>query len=511
MSEELRFDGRVAIVTGAGGGLGRAHALLLASRGAAVVVNDLGGDIHGGGGGTSMADHVVEEIKAAGGEAVANYDSVTDGEKIVQAALDTYKRLDIVINNAGILRDISFHKMTDEDWDKIYQVHLLGTYKVSHAAWPHLRDQGYGRVIMTSSASGVYGNFGQANYSAGKLGILGLANALTVEGASKGICVHTIAPVAGSRLTATVMPEDMLEKLKPEYVSPLVAYLCHESCTETGGLFEVGAGWCSQLRWQRTKGASIHIDKATSPEALRDAWGAVTDWEDATYPKTPQDCFGAIMDNLSRPATKGGNEHMDVDRVLGYKMEPISVSYTQRDLCLYALGVGAAKDATDPKELQFVYELNPDGFQALPTFGVTLPFGILAQIMSVPGLTFNPMMLLHGEQYMEQWAPLPTEGTVTTSAKIPQVYDKGKGAVVIIEATSKDESGEEIMFPPTFNFPCINAFCGSNVPLTIPKKSSSEIVIVQSAFAAFSAVTLPEPFFKSTVHVPPERPVMSNS
>lgn len=446
MSEELRFDGRVAIVTGAGGGLGRAHALQLASRGAAVVVNDLGGDIHGGGAGKSMADQVADEIKAAGGEAVANYDSVTDGDKIVQAALDTYKRLDIVINNAGILRDVSFHKMTDEDWVKIYEVHLLGSYKVSHAAWPHLRDQGYGRVIMTSSAAGIYGNFGQANYSACKLGILGLANTLAVEGANKGICVHTIAPIAGSRLTATVMPEDMLDKLKPEFVSPLVTYLCHESCTETGGLYEIGAGWYSRLRWQRTKGAGIHASKATSPEAIRDSWSAISDWEDATYPKTPQDCFGPIMENLGRPESKGGNEHIDVDKLLGYELEPVSVSYTQRDLSLYALGVGAAKDATDPKELQFVYELNADGFSALPTFGVTIPFGTLSQIMSVPGLSFNPMMLLHGEQYMELKEPLPTEGTLTTDAKISQIYDKGKGAVVIIDTTSKDDAGNEILF-----------------------------------------------------------------
>ena len=159
MANELRFDGRVAVVTGAGGGLGRSHALLLASRGAAVVVNDLGGTFTGEGASQAPAQKVVDEIKAAGGEAVANFDSVEDGEKIIQTALDTYKRVDIVINNAGILRDVSFHKMTDADWDLIYRVHVLGAYKVTHAAWPHLREQQFGRVILTASAAGIYGKF----------------------------------------------------------------------------------------------------------------------------------------------------------------------------------------------------------------------------------------------------------------------------------------------------------------------------------------------------------------
>src|SRR4029453_19093805 len=173
MANELRFDGRVAIVTGAGGGLGRSHALLLASRGAKVVVNDLGGSMHGGGQSATPAQKVVEEIKASGGDAIANADSVEDGAKIVQAALDTWGRIDIVVNNAGILRDTTFHKMSQEDWDLIYRVHVLGSFRVTHAAWPHLRDQGYGRIIMTASAAGIYGNFGQANYAMAKLGLVG--------------------------------------------------------------------------------------------------------------------------------------------------------------------------------------------------------------------------------------------------------------------------------------------------------------------------------------------------
>jgi 3-hydroxyacyl-CoA dehydrogenase/3a,7a,12a-trihydroxy-5b-cholest-24-enoyl-CoA hydratase len=186
MSKELRFDNRVAIVTGAGGGLGRSHALLLASRGAKVVVNDLGGSHSGDGKSSTAADKVVEEIKAAGGTAVANYDSVTDGDKIVKTAIDAFGKIDILINNAGILRDVSFQKMTAQDWDLIYKVHVEGTYKVTAAAWNLMRDAGYGRIINTSSAAGIYGNFGQANYSMAKLGLHGFAQTLAfIPGTSR--------------------------------------------------------------------------------------------------------------------------------------------------------------------------------------------------------------------------------------------------------------------------------------------------------------------------------------
>src|SRR5580692_12016046 len=251
---DLRFDNRVAIVTGAGGGLGRAHAMLLASRGAKVVVNDLGSSTSGGGKSSAAADKVVEEIKAAGGDAVANYDSVEDGAKIVQCALDSFKRIDIVVNNAGILRDTSFPKMTQDNSDLIYKVHVLGSFRVTHAAWNHMRDAGFGRVIMTASAAGIYGNFGQANYSMAKLGLHGFAQTLAIEGRKRGVHVNTIAPIAGSRMTETVLPPDLLAALKPEFVSPLVAYLAHESCEENGSLFEVGGGFVGKLRFERAQG-----------------------------------------------------------------------------------------------------------------------------------------------------------------------------------------------------------------------------------------------------------------
>ncbi|MDX1496343.1 MAG: SDR family oxidoreductase [Salinisphaeraceae bacterium] len=298
MSSELRFDDKVAIVTGAGGGLGREHAMQLAARGAKVVINDLGGSVTGEGASSSAADAVVEEIKAAGGEAVANYDSVTDGDKLVQTAMDAFGTVDIVINNAGILRDVSFHKMTEADWDAVIAVHLKGAYAVTHAAWPIMRDKEYGRVIMTASAAGIYGNFGQTNYSAAKLALHGFSQALAVEGRSKNIHANAIAPIAGSRMTETIMPPEVVEQLKPEYVSPLVAWLCHDQCTETGGLFEVGAGYMAKLRWERTQGHYFKSGESFNVDDVAANWASVTDFAGAEHPADVNAAVAAVMKNL---------------------------------------------------------------------------------------------------------------------------------------------------------------------------------------------------------------------
>lgn len=228
MDKQLRFDGKVAIVTGAGAGLGRDYALLLASRGAKVVVNDLGASFKGEGANSRAADVVVEEIKKRGGVAVANYDSVEFGDKIVKTAVDAFGTVDIVVNNAGILRDVSFQKMTEQDWDLIMKVHLKGTFSVTRAAWNIMREKGYGRIINTSSSAGIFGAFGQANYAAAKLGLHGFTQSLAKEGDKRNIKVNTIAPLAGTRMTETVMPKELVEALKPEYVAPLVALLAHD-------------------------------------------------------------------------------------------------------------------------------------------------------------------------------------------------------------------------------------------------------------------------------------------
>ncbi|MCC1497119.1 SDR family oxidoreductase [Alcanivorax sp. 1008] len=295
---ELRFDDRVVVVTGAGNGLGKSHALEFARRGARVIVNDLGGSAFGDGASKTAADQVVEEIAAAGGEAVANHDSVTYGDRIIECALDNFGRIDVVINNAGILRDKSFHNMTEEDWDLVYNVHVKGAFKISHAAWPHLREQEYGRLVFTASAAGIYGNFGQANYAMAKLGLHGLAQTLAIEGAKKNIVVNTIAPIAGSRLTATIMPPQILEQLKPEFVTPLLVKLCHENHTDTGGLYEVGAGWAGKLRWERSRGHGFPINSPLSAEQIDGKWAEITDFTDADHPASGQQALMAIMANL---------------------------------------------------------------------------------------------------------------------------------------------------------------------------------------------------------------------
>ncbi|MBT7336109.1 MAG: SDR family NAD(P)-dependent oxidoreductase [Gammaproteobacteria bacterium] len=266
------LDGKVAIVTGAGGGLGRAHALLLAHEGAQVVVNDLGGDRDGTGGGTSMADGVVAEIIAAGGQAVAHYGSVSDNDAaagMVAKAVDSFGRLDILINNAGILRDKSFKNMTDAEWDIVIDVHLRGTYLVTKHVWQHLLAQGQGgRIIMTSSTSGLIGNFGQTNYGAAKAGIAGFMRVLALEGMKNGITVNVLAPAALSRMTEDLMPEspEVAERLAPEKVSPAVVWLCTDSAAKvTGRQFCVSGNRVSLLSWQ--------VNVIAEKNALEAPWG----------------------------------------------------------------------------------------------------------------------------------------------------------------------------------------------------------------------------------------------
>ncbi len=298
MTDTMKFNGRVVVVTGAGAGLGRSHALEFARRGASVVVNDLGDGGHGEGRNSEAADAVVAEIHAAGGEAVANYDSVENGQAIIQTALDNFDRVDVVVNNAGILRDTSFAKMSDEDWDLIYRVHALGAYRVTKAAWPIMLEQGYGRIINTTSAAGIYGNFGQANYAFVKRGLIGLTNTLALEGATKGIKANVIAPVAGSRMTETILPKAVVDALKPEYVTPLVVRLCAEQNEENGSLFEVGAGWVAKLRWERSRGACFAPNTELTAEIIDGAWDSISDFTDADHPQSVKDTFAQVFGNL---------------------------------------------------------------------------------------------------------------------------------------------------------------------------------------------------------------------
>ena len=455
MASMLNFYGRVVLVTGAGGGLGRTYALAFAERGASVVVNDLGGDMKGVGKGSLAADKVVEEIRRKGGKAVANYDSVEAGEKIVKAALDAFGRIDVVVNNAGILRDRSFSRISDEDWDMIQRVHLRGSFMVTRAAWDHMKKQNFGRIIMTSSAAGIYGNFGQANYSAAKLGLLGLSNSLAVEGKKNNIHCNTVAPVAGSRMTQGFLPEDLIEALKPEYVAPLVLWLCHESCEENGSVFEVGAGWIGKLRWERTLGALVRQkNQPMTPEAVKANWTKICDFDNATKPQRIQDSVSTVIEALSKiDSSDGGISAKNLSHAtsaapsglveaVGYKFPPFSSSYTEVDTIMYALGVGAS--IKEPKDLKFIYEGNSD-FSCLPTFGVILAQKSLGGggLAEIPGLSVNFTKVLHGEHYLELYKPLPNAGDLKCEAVVADVLDKRSGLVILIDVYSY--SGKELI------------------------------------------------------------------
>ncbi|MBV8965630.1 MAG: SDR family oxidoreductase [Mycobacteriaceae bacterium] len=269
---------RVIAVTGAGGGLGREYALTLAKEGASVVVNDLGGARDGTGSGSAMADQVVAEIKEAGGRAVANYDSVAEAEgaeKIVKTALDEFGAIHGVVSNAGILRDGTFHKMPFENWDAVLKVHLYGGYNVIRAAWPHFREQSFGRVVVATSTSGLFGNFGQANYSAAKLGLVGLINTLAQEGAKYNIKANAVAPIAATRMTQDILPPEVFEKLAPEYVAPVVGYLCSEEVPDTASVFIVGGGKVQRAALFENDGVTFSDVPSVDDVAAR--WSEIDD------------------------------------------------------------------------------------------------------------------------------------------------------------------------------------------------------------------------------------------
>lgn len=376
-----------------------------------------------------------------------------------------------------------------------------------------MREAGYGRILFVSSGSGIYGNFGQSNYAAAKMGILGLANTLAREGARRGIVVNTIAPIAASRMTESVLPPDLLAALSPDAVAPFAAFLVHEACTTTGAVFELGAGWISRLRWQRARGAALPLPppgptadgvEPISLEAVRDAWGAVGDFSAAsTYPDSTQASFepmlaslqqsgggraaaaasvdggggdgtelvGAVsaaelrtaepptpaaaavfadLPRLGLPPLPGGNvgksAAVDVSRVLASGLRSTEHSYGHREAALYALSVGACADgpvaaASSPgDELGLVYELS-ESPRALPSMAVLWQHTAMSELTSLPGLSFNPMLLLHGEQELIlPNGPLPAAAAVTTHARVANVFDKGRGALVVCEAVSIDRA-----------------------------------------------------------------------
>lgn len=284
--QEINFDGRVAVITGAGGGLGRVYALELAKRGARVLVNDLGGARDGTGPGSEeAADKVVEEIRALGGEAWASYDSVSTaqgGSAILEKALEAFGKVDILINNAGILRDKTLVNMDPDWWGKVVEVHLTGAYNVTRPIFAHMREQGYGRIIMTTSSAGLYGNFGQTNYAAAKMGLVGFMNSLKLEGAKYNVLVNAVAPMAATRLTQDVLPPELFQRLRPEFVAPLVLYLCSERCKDSGRIYNAGAGYFNRAALVTGAGALLGDGlRVPSPEEICEKWEAINSMEGA--------------------------------------------------------------------------------------------------------------------------------------------------------------------------------------------------------------------------------------
>jgi multifunctional beta-oxidation protein len=439
-AEKLDFKDKVVLVTGGGAGLGRAYALQFAKLGAKLVINDL-----------ANPDTVVQEIQKMGGQAVGNKANVVDGEAVVKTAIDAYGRIDVLINNAGILRDKAFANMTDDQWDIIHQVHLYGTYACSKAAWPYFLKQKYGRVINTTSTSGIYGNFGQANYASAKCGILGFSKSLALEGKKYNIFVNTIAPNAGTQMTRSIMPEEMVQALKPDYVAPLVVLLCSDKAPEpTGGLYEVGMGWFAATRWQRTGGHGFPIDVKLTPEAVLEQWEKINNFDDgrADHPNDNASGVGKIMANMENKSNAGKkSEDTDylsaIEKAKSAQADGTPFEYDEKDVILYNLGIGAKRT-----DLPFVYE-NHDSFQVLPTFGVIPPFNAVAPFsMSDVVPNFSPMMLLHGEQFLEiRKFPIPTEAKLVSYPKLIEVVDKGAAGVIVTGTTTKDaNTGEDIFY-----------------------------------------------------------------
>ena len=277
----ISFEGRVAIVTGAGGGLGRSHSLELARRGAIVVVNDLGGEMDGTGGSSHAAEKVVSEIKAAGGEAISNGGSVSDrngAKSMVEDAMSAWGRVDVLINNAGILRDKSFSKIELDDFQIVVDVHLMGAVYCTHAVWPIMREQNYGRILMTTSPTGLYGNFGQTNYGAAKLAQVGFMNSLKIEGAKNNVHTNTIAPIAATRMTESLIPEEVQSKLAPESVTPAALFLVSEDAPN-GVIMQAEGGRFSVASIVENTGADLGAD--ATPEDVESNFDMISDLEGA--------------------------------------------------------------------------------------------------------------------------------------------------------------------------------------------------------------------------------------
>lgn len=414
LASKVAFEGISVVVTGAGGGLGKAYALMFASLGASVLVNDVHAD---------AANSVVSLIEQSGGKATADTSSVLEGEKIVAHALESFGKIDVLVNNAGVLRDKSFAKLADAEWDAVLAIHLKGTYKTAKAAWTHMVKQKYGRIINTSSAVGLYGNFGQANYSTAKAAIIAFSNSLAMEGKKHNVLVNTIAPNAGTQMTATILPKEIVGLLKPEYVAPLVGFLAHSSNTSTGQIFEVGSGWFARVRWQRAHGVHLSVS-SLSAEHYASAWRELCEFDEkrASYPASPEDSIQEIVSTLNQKNARKDRPAKSTE-----------FNYTARDIILYHLGIGF-----NHTHRAYVYENAP--LRVFPTFLVLPGFDAMMNIAMDSYLEgFSPSLLLHGEQYLELQHPIDVKkGTLISQTEVIENVDKGKGTVLTAKTVTKD-------------------------------------------------------------------------
>ncbi|WVO15390.1 hypothetical protein L204_103048 [Cryptococcus depauperatus] len=438
-SPMIDFKGKTVVITGAGAGLGRTYAIMFGKSGANVVVNDVSKE---------NAEKVVEEVKTAGGNAVSAICSAEEGETIVKAALDAFGTVHVLVANAGILRDKGFANMSEQMWDQVIQVHMRGTFKCVKAVWPIFQQQKYGRIITTASPNGIYGTIGQANYSTAKAGIVGFARSLAIEGSGHGIKVNCIAPRAATAMTATVWPKEMMDTFQAETVAPVVGYLASDVCEDSGTFYEVFGGFAAQMRWQRTYGTIFPNNQEIKPEHILTRWKEITTFDErSTNPTSGIEALQQIMENINNTNGSSSESYEDAEdteeikAAKRAKLDPYHYVFSERDVILYNLGVGAKIN-----ELQWVYE-NADGFAPLPTFGVIPQFGTSASLdlgSFVPN--FNPAKLLHGEQYLKIKAPIPTSGTLISEARLLEVLDKGKTAAVTTIVETKEKETGEIIF-----------------------------------------------------------------
>lgn len=430
-ADKISLKDKVVLITGAGAGLGRDYALFFAKYGAKVVVNDF-----------KDPSAVVNEIKAAGGEAHGDqHDVAKDSKAIIDNVIGKYGTIDILINNAGILRDKSFAKMTDADWYSVQQVHLLGTFNLTRLAWPYMVEKNFGRVVNITSTSGIYGNFGQTNYASAKLAIVGLSRTLAIEGAKYDIKVNALAPHAETAMTLTIFREEDKNLYPPAHVAPLLVYLSSEELEVTGELFEAGGGWIGSTRWQRAKGA-VSFDKHTGPEFISKNLAAITDFSTGTAnPKSTTESSMAILDAVSVDEEEEEEEEEEEDSD-EEEEEPV-YTYGDKEVILYNIAIGATN-----KDLKYVYENDTD-FQVVPTFGHIPTFNSKASQFSFAKLlkNFQPMLLLHGEHYIKvnKW-PIPTEASIRTKFTPLEVIKKGTNTIVVHGSESVDANSGESLF-----------------------------------------------------------------